>query len=460
MNMMNSSRNKLSYMSSVVVLVLCLNSKAAHVSTASGNIISQGQSISGNQTISSSPRGIFELGFFTPGNSHNHYIGIWYKKLQKTVVWVANRNHPVSDPFSSSLQLFPNGTLILLDQSKSSIWSTTRDLSVASNSTSEVAAVLLDNGNFVITDTLNSSAVIWQSFDHPTDTWLPGGKLGYNKLTNEKLTLTPWRSSQNPAPGIFSLEIERNGTSFLLMYNGTKMYWTSGPWTGKIFKYVPEIQLNYLVTNISYKSDEFGSYVSYDAVFPDIFIRYMLDISGQFRAYKDFSRIITTMQGTRGYIAPEWISGEAITAKADVFSYGMLCFEIISGRRNRDLLDDGLQNYFPTCVANVLTKGEDVDTLLDCRLEGNANKEEVMRACKVACWCIQDDENDRPTMGQVVQLLEGVIDLGIPPIPQFLDRFSKSLVESIHYHNISSSTASDSRRGYSSRDCESPHPPL
>ncbi|KAB2611897.1 G-type lectin S-receptor-like serine/threonine-protein kinase [Pyrus ussuriensis x Pyrus communis] len=816
MDMMNSSRNKLSYMSSVVVLVLCLNLKAAHVSTASGNIISQGQSISGNQTISSSPRGIFELGFFTPGNSHNHYIGIWYKKLQKTVVWVANRNHPVSDPFSSSLQLFPNGTLILLDQSKSSIWSTIRDPSVASNSTSEVAAVLLDNGNFVITDALNSSAVIWQSFDHPTDTWLPGGKLGYNKLTNEKLTLTPWRSSQNPAPGIFSLEIERNGTSFLLMYNGTKMYWTSGPWTGKIFKYVPEIQLNYLVTNVSYKSDEFGSYVSYDAVFPDVFIRYMLDISGQFRAYKwgkdynqwtsfwlrpsehcevygfcgassicnqqqvplcvclqgfeprapkawdledhtegcvrktplecsagsgendtfvaipdlrfpenpetlagknidecrsvclsdcsctafaydsgclvwkgdlfnvkqltshetvgkelhlrvaaseetrakrenktfwivigvlgglcgvllvivviaknewsgsgewseadegsltmfkyrvlrnatknfteklgeggfgsvfrgtlksytaiavkrlncpkqadkqfltevrtlgkvqhinlvrlhgfcaetskrflvydympngslesllfqkspivlnwktryhiavgtarglaylhhscreciihcdikpenilldaeyapkiadfglaklvsrDFSRIITTMQGTRGYIAPEWISGEAITAKADVFSYGMLCFEIISGRRNRDLLDDGLQNYFPTRVANVLTKGEDVDTLLDSRLEGNANKEEVMRACKVACWCIQDDENDRPTMGQVVQLLEGVIDLGIPPIPRFLDRFSKSLVESIHYHNISSGTASDSRRGYSS----------
>ncbi|XP_070672580.1 G-type lectin S-receptor-like serine/threonine-protein kinase At2g19130 [Malus domestica] len=219
MNMMNSSRNKLSYMSSVVVFVLCLNLKAAHVSTASGNIISQGQSISGNQTISSSPRGIFQLGFFTPGNFHNHYIGIWYKKLQKTVVWVANRNHPVSDPFSSSLQLFPNGTLILLDQSKSSLWSTTRDLSVASNSTSEVAAVLLDNGNFVISDALNSSAVIWQSFDHPTDTWLPGGKLGYNKLTNEKLTLTPWRGSQNPAPGIFSLEIERNGTSFLLMYN-------------------------------------------------------------------------------------------------------------------------------------------------------------------------------------------------------------------------------------------------
>ena len=52
---------------------------------------------------------------------------------------------------------------------------------------------------------------------------------------------------------------------------------------------------------------------------------------------RDFSRvlILTTVRGTIGYyLAPEWISGEAITAKADVFSYGMTLFEIVSGRRN------------------------------------------------------------------------------------------------------------------------------
>ncbi|KAJ6741328.1 S-LOCUS LECTIN KINASE FAMILY PROTEIN [Salix purpurea] len=42
--------------------------------------------------------------------------------------------------------------------------------------------MLLDNGNLVIRDALDS--IIWQSFGHPTDTWLPGGKVGYNKLTN------------------------------------------------------------------------------------------------------------------------------------------------------------------------------------------------------------------------------------------------------------------------------------
>ena len=62
---------------------------------------------------------------------------------------------------------------------------------------------------------------------------------------------------------------------------------------------------------------------------------------------RDFSRVLTTMRGTRGYLAPEWLSGEAITPKADVFSYGMLLLEIISGRRNRDLLDVGMTIIFP-----------------------------------------------------------------------------------------------------------------
>ena len=45
---------------------------------------------------------------------------------------------------------------------------------------------------------------------------------------------------------------------------------------------------------------------------------------------RDFSRVLTTMRGTLGYLAPEWISGVAITQKVDVYSYGLLLFEIIS----------------------------------------------------------------------------------------------------------------------------------
>jgi serine/threonine protein kinase len=45
---------------------------------------------------------------------------------------------------------------------------------------------------------------------------------------------------------------------------------------------------------------------------------------------RDFSRVLTTMRGTIGYLAPEWISGTVITAKVDVYSYGMLLMEIVS----------------------------------------------------------------------------------------------------------------------------------
>ncbi|KAM0059052.1 putative protein kinase RLK-Pelle-SD-2b family [Helianthus debilis subsp. tardiflorus] len=51
---------------------------------------------------------------------------------------------------------------------------------------------------------------------------------------------------------------------------------------------------------------------------------------------RDFSRVLTTMRGTQGYLAPEWLSGVPVTAKADVFSYGMLLFELVCGKRNSE----------------------------------------------------------------------------------------------------------------------------
>jgi len=118
----------------------------------------------------------------------------------------------------------------------------------------------------------------------------------------------------------------------------------------------------------------------------------------------DVSRVITTMRGTRGYLAPEWISG-AITSKVDVFSYGKLLFETISGKRNIEELNSDMRNYLPLQVANPIAKGEEVLPLVDRRLNGLVEMEEVCRACNGACWCIQDSERDRPTMSQVVQIM-------------------------------------------------------
>ncbi|TKW04352.1 hypothetical protein SEVIR_7G103500v4 [Setaria viridis] len=143
---------------------------------------------------------------------------------------------------------------------------------------------------------------------------------------------------------------------------------------------------------------------------------------------RDSSRALTTMRGTIGYLAPEWLSGVAITTKIDVYSYGMVLLEIISGRRNTSeqctsCADNDV--YFPLQVANNLLKG-DVQVLVDPKLCGDFSLEEVERVCKIACWCIQDKDSDRPAMGEVVQFLDGLREVDVPPLPKILQAVAGS----------------------------------
>jgi hypothetical protein len=150
---------------------------------------------------------------------------------------------------------------------------------------------------------------------------------------------------------------------------------------------------------------------------------------------RDFSRVLTTMRGTVGYLAPEWISGAAVTAKADVFSYGMLLFEIVSGRRNVEQRRDGTVDFFPSTAVSRLLDG-DVKSAVDGRLGGDADMDEAERACKVACWCVQDDEGARPTMGMVVQVLEGLVDATMPPIPRSLKLLGDDASNNINFFSV------------------------
>ncbi|WOL18097.1 G-type lectin S-receptor-like serine/threonine-protein kinase [Canna indica] len=789
----------------------------ANLSSAA-DTISANSSLSGNQNITSSG-GNFVLGFFKPGNSSNrYYVGIWYGKVSLlTSVWVANREIPITDPATAELKISADGNLVLLNQSKAIIWST--NVTASSNST---VAVISDSGNLQLRDESNVSRVYWQSFDFPTDTWLPGGKIGLNKLTNENQRLTNWKNSDNPAPGIFSLEIDPKGTSqYFVIWNMTKSYWSSGTWNGQIFSGVPEMTANYIY-DFEYVSNASENYFTYSVKDKNVISRFVMDVSGQIKQYtwldnmqqwilfwsqprqqcqvysycgsfgscneisqpycncvqgfsaksqsdwdlgdqsagctrntplqcgrssnssnsekdkfltmssmkppvnpntlagvgsseacelaclnncsctaysyssggcsvwyedlldlqdqyngsnastlrlrlaaselqssdsskgkvtwiivasvaaaiacvaiiwlviwrrrsrrmiqetkavggalvpfrysdlqhatknfsdklgsggfgsvfkgslpdstvfavkklegvrqgekqfrsevstigtiqhvnlvrllgfcsegtrkllvyefmpkgsldtqlfhspstaldwktryqiaigtarglaylheqcrdciihcdikpenillddsfvpkvadfglaklmgRDFSRVLTTMRGTRGYLAPEWITGVAITAKADVYSYGMTLMEIVSGRRNLEQTEEGGTGFFPTLVASKLIEG-DVESLLDQRLGGEANMEELERACKVACWCIQDDESSRPTMGHVVQVLEGFLEVNMPPIPRSLRVISETSENINFFYNFSSNPSSQTRSATSS----------
>ncbi|KAJ7569184.1 hypothetical protein O6H91_01G064900 [Diphasiastrum complanatum] len=132
---------------------------------------------------------------------------------------------------------------------------------------------------------------------------------------------------------------------------------------------------------------------------------------------REFSRVITTMRGTRGYLAPEWLSGLPITAKADVYSYGMTLLEIIGGRKNLDVSNSSPDKFFPLWACQQAQLG-DFSSLADIKLCRNFDAEQLKIAVSVAIWCIQDEEISRPSMASVVQMLEGTRKVTDPPLPK------------------------------------------
>ncbi|KAK9152101.1 hypothetical protein Syun_010410 [Stephania yunnanensis] len=213
-------------------------------SASAADTMLAGQSLTANQTLVSKG-GKFELGFFTPGNSQKYYVGIWFKKVatiqkKKTIVWVANRNKPITtnDSSSSELKLLENGHLVLLVSTKSnyssrvSVWSTDSTTSKTMNDSS-VKAVLSEAGNLVLTSSSNGN-IIWQSFDHPTHAYIPGAKFGYNNVTKKSDKLSAWKNSEDPSEGIYSLELGHSG-SIDFTWNHSLEYYTSGVWNGYYF---------------------------------------------------------------------------------------------------------------------------------------------------------------------------------------------------------------------------------
>ncbi|XP_015886462.1 G-type lectin S-receptor-like serine/threonine-protein kinase At1g61500 isoform X2 [Ziziphus jujuba] len=207
--------------------------------------ITSSQVLSEEQTLIS-PNQTFELGFFSPNNSGNRYVGIWYKQISpRIVVWVANRENPLAVTDSSaSLTIGSNGNLNLVDGKKKSFWTT--DILVPSNSS---VAMLLDNGNFILKKDHISEEILWQSFDHPGDTLLPKVKLGFNTKTGETSVLTSWKSETDPSLGNFIVGIApQTPPEAFIWINGSTPHWRSGPWDKSKFVGIPEMGSSYLST--------------------------------------------------------------------------------------------------------------------------------------------------------------------------------------------------------------------
>lgn len=128
----------------------------------------------------------------------------------------------------------------------------------------------------------------------------------------------------------------------------------------------------------------------------------------------DQTRTFTRERGTLGYMAPEWKSKSAITLKVDIYSYGIVLLEIICRRRHIQVnLSRPEETHLPSWAYNCFAARE-LDKLMD---DDSTDKNAFERMVMVALWCIQDEPALRPSMKDIILMLEGTTDVRIPPCP-------------------------------------------
>ncbi|KAL8510436.1 hypothetical protein ACS0TY_017305 [Phlomoides rotata] len=224
--------------------------------------------------------GTFELGFFSPENSNYRYVGIWYKKIPvRTVVWIANRDNPLKDA-SGVLKVVEPGILALLNGTDTIIWSTNTSTTVQTP-----VAELLDSGNLVLRDVNddNPDNFMWQSFDHPTDTLLPGMKLGKNFQTGVEVYITSPKDRGNPASGDFTFHFDPTGyPQIVLIGGGGVILYSTGPWIGVDFSGNVDLRNNPIFTfgvdRVVINEKE--AYYLYELLNHSVYSRYTLSDTG------------------------------------------------------------------------------------------------------------------------------------------------------------------------------------
>ncbi|CAI0427341.1 unnamed protein product [Linum tenue] len=134
----------------------------------------------------------------------------------------------------------------------------------------------------------------------------------------------------------------------------------------------------------------------------------------------------TKIRGTKGYMAPEWASNLPITAKVDVYSYGVVILELVKGIRLSNLVaedvgEEEVEEEEEAELARFVRIGKKKiqggekpwidDDMVDPKLVGNFNKRQVERVVEIGLSCVEEDRNKRPTMDSVVQSLLDCQDL-------------------------------------------------
>ncbi|KAL1537443.1 non-specific serine/threonine protein kinase [Salvia divinorum] len=234
-----------------ILLVLFLQSIALCLSLEN-DTLSAGVVIKDPETIVSAKQ-VHKLGFFSPPNTTNRYLGIFFASSEETVIWVANRDTPLRDS-SGAVTLSRDGNLVVLDGTNQTVWST----NLTTSSVNPVVQIL-DTGNLILREE-GSGDTLWESFSHPTDVMVQGMTLSQNVKTGKQVLLTAWKNASDPGMGSFTGGIDAmSGTVQLFTWNDGRPHWRSGPWNGQIFLGIKETLYGYLDAITQVNSDSAGN---------------------------------------------------------------------------------------------------------------------------------------------------------------------------------------------------------
>ncbi|KAA8537801.1 hypothetical protein F0562_027619 [Nyssa sinensis] len=129
----------------------------------------------------------------------------------------------------------------------------------------------------------------------------------------------------------------------------------------------------------------------------------------------DCNLVISRMRGTRGYMAPEWVFNRPITSKVDVYSYGIVVLEMVTGRSPinvQDAVGEEGETEDTRLVAWVREKMHGtaenaswIEEIIDPAMESGYDMGRMEILVRVALQCAEEDEDARPTMSQVLEML-------------------------------------------------------
>ncbi|XP_037415830.1 G-type lectin S-receptor-like serine/threonine-protein kinase B120 isoform X2 [Triticum dicoccoides] len=238
-------------------------------------VLVPGMRLAPGKTLTSD-QGSFALDFFTPSNStKNTYVGIWFNDIRlRTVVWVANRDNPITDASSAVLTMTGNSSLVLSETNGHHILWMARTITGGNSS-----AKLLNNGNLVVQS--SDGAMLWQSFKNPSDTVLPGMPMRTTHKTHPPWRIISWKGPEDPSKGRFSGGNDLGTPLQFFVWNGSVPYFRAAVWNGYVSSNVGLQAVSPLMYLTIYMGTDGETYSTFGLSDGSSRIIYKVDYSGK-----------------------------------------------------------------------------------------------------------------------------------------------------------------------------------